>query len=191
MVLIYYAQVHCRWLPFTDNKGKNAANYFKETDVTDQGGKWLNWLHSILGRFSTDFRKLKTLSKHLLPNSGWESFSKSKSHSSLCTMQAWFSMGKLSHGHGSRPPTSLPTGFSEWGLGHISHAWNDSLYWFIGILILTNHYCCCRSYCHLNQSSAANSFTHSWTVALPSACHFLSPKDSLEIKFSTGVRIMG
>ena len=22
--------------------------------------------------------------------------------------------------------TSLPTGFSEWGLGHISHAWNDS-----------------------------------------------------------------
>ena len=86
MVLIYYAQVHCRWLPFTDNKGKNAANYFKEKDVTDQGGKWLNCLHSILGRFSTDFRKLKTLSKHLLPNSGWESFSKSKSHSSLGTM---------------------------------------------------------------------------------------------------------
>ena len=23
---------------------------------------------------------------------------------------------------------SLPTGFSEWGLGHISHAWNSSLY---------------------------------------------------------------
>ena len=45
---------------FRDNKGKNAANYFKEKDVTDQGGKWLNWLHSILGRFSTDFRKLKT-----------------------------------------------------------------------------------------------------------------------------------
>ena len=32
-----------------------------------QGEKWLNWLHSILGRFSTDFRKLKILSKHLLP----------------------------------------------------------------------------------------------------------------------------
>ena len=59
MVLIYYAQVGCRCLPFTDNKGKNAANYFKEKDVTDQGEKWLNWLHSILGRFSTDFRKLK------------------------------------------------------------------------------------------------------------------------------------
>ena len=52
---------------FTDNKGQNAANYFQEKDVTDQGGKWLNWLHSILGRFSTDFRKLKILSKHLLP----------------------------------------------------------------------------------------------------------------------------
>ena len=68
MVFIYYAQVHCRWLPFTDNKGKN-ANYFKEKDVTDHGGKWLNWLHSILGRFSMDFRKLKIFSKHLLPQS--------------------------------------------------------------------------------------------------------------------------
>ena len=54
---------------FTDNQGHNAANYFKEKDVTDQGGKWLNWLHSILGRFGTDFRKLKILSKHLLPQS--------------------------------------------------------------------------------------------------------------------------
>ena len=34
------------------------ANYFKVKDVTDHGGKLLNWLHSILGRFSTDFRKL-------------------------------------------------------------------------------------------------------------------------------------
>ena len=58
MVLIYYAQFRFRWLPFTDNKGKNVANYFKEKDVTDQGEKWLNWLYSILGRFSTDFRKL-------------------------------------------------------------------------------------------------------------------------------------
>ena len=74
MVLIYCAQVHCRWLPFTDNKGKNDANYFKEKDVTDQGGKWLNWLHSILGRFSTDFRKLKILSKHLLPQSSLREF---------------------------------------------------------------------------------------------------------------------
>ena len=43
---------------FTDNKGKNVANYFKEKYVADQGEKWMNWLHSILGRFSTDFRKL-------------------------------------------------------------------------------------------------------------------------------------
>ena len=52
------AQVCCRRLPFIDNKGKNVAKYFKGKDVADQGEKWLNWLHSILGRFSTDFRKL-------------------------------------------------------------------------------------------------------------------------------------
>ena len=58
MVPIYYAQVRCRWSPFTDNKGKNAVNYFKGKDVPDGGEKRLSWLHSILGRFSTDFRKL-------------------------------------------------------------------------------------------------------------------------------------
>ena len=42
MVLIYSAQVHYRWLPLKDNKGKNIANYFKEKDVADQGEKWLN-----------------------------------------------------------------------------------------------------------------------------------------------------
>ena len=61
-------------------------------------------------------------------NSGWGSFSKSKSHSSLGTMQAWFPTGEPIHGRGSCPPTSLPTGFSEWGLGHISHVWNGSPY---------------------------------------------------------------
>ena len=40
--------------------------YFKEKDVTAQGG---NCSHSILGWFSTDFRKMKILSKHLLPQS--------------------------------------------------------------------------------------------------------------------------
>ena len=64
-------------------------------------------------------------------NSGWGSFSKSKSHSSLGTMQAWFSTGEPIHGCGSCPPTSIPTGFSEWGLSHISHAWNGSPHrWF-------------------------------------------------------------
>ena len=67
MVFIYYAQVCLGWLPFTENKGEDVANCIKEKDVTAQGGKWLNWLYSILGRFSTDFRKLKILSKHLLP----------------------------------------------------------------------------------------------------------------------------
>ena len=101
MVLIYYAQVHCRWLPFTDNKGKNAANYFKKKDVTAQGGKWLNWLHSILGRFSTDFRKLRYSVNICCLNPGWGSFSKSKSHSSLRTMQAWVPPGEPISGHGS------------------------------------------------------------------------------------------
>ena len=33
MVLIYYAQVHFRWLPFTENKGEDVANYIKEKDI--------------------------------------------------------------------------------------------------------------------------------------------------------------
>ena len=56
-------------LQVTPFKGKNVANYFKENDVIDQGEKWLNWLHSILGRFTSDFRKLKICSKHSLPQS--------------------------------------------------------------------------------------------------------------------------
>ena len=34
----------------------------------------------------------------------------------------------MSLGVGPAHRTSLPTGFSEWGLGHISHTWNGSLY---------------------------------------------------------------
>ena len=30
MALIYYAQACCRWLPFTDNKGEDVADFFKE-----------------------------------------------------------------------------------------------------------------------------------------------------------------
>ena len=59
MVLIYYAQVHFGWLLFTEDKGEDVANYIKEEGYLQmQREKWLNWLHSILGRFSTDFRKL-------------------------------------------------------------------------------------------------------------------------------------
>ena len=68
MVLTYYTQFCCRWLPFTDNKGKNIANYFKEKDVTDQGKSgwtgytpYLGGLAQILGSY------FKVCSKHLLP----------------------------------------------------------------------------------------------------------------------------
>ena len=30
MTLIYYAQVRFRWLPFTENKGEDVANYIKK-----------------------------------------------------------------------------------------------------------------------------------------------------------------
>ena len=30
MVLIYYAQVCFRWLPFTENKGEDVANYIRK-----------------------------------------------------------------------------------------------------------------------------------------------------------------
>ena len=46
---------------------KDVTNYFKEKNVTAQGG---SFSHSILGWFNTDFRKLKILSKHLLPQLG-------------------------------------------------------------------------------------------------------------------------
>ena len=49
MVLIYYAQVHYRWLPFTENKGEDVANYIKEEGYLQmQWEKQLNWIHSSL-----------------------------------------------------------------------------------------------------------------------------------------------
>ena len=89
-----------------------------------QREKWSQGLGSKPGRSSPDFRKIKTLSKHLLASGYF--FSKSKSHSSQGTMQAWFPTGELIHGRGSCLPASLSTGFSEWGLIHISHAWHGS-----------------------------------------------------------------
>ena len=53
MVLIYYAQVHHRWLPFKDNKGQNTANYLKEKDLQLKGETahtpYLGGLAQILG----------------------------------------------------------------------------------------------------------------------------------------------
>ena len=50
MVLIYHAEVHFRWSHFTDNKGEEVANYYKEKGYLQmQRKKWLNWLHLSLG----------------------------------------------------------------------------------------------------------------------------------------------
>ena len=49
MLLIYYAQVRFRRLPFTDNKGEDVASYIKEEGYLQmQRKKWSNWLHSSL-----------------------------------------------------------------------------------------------------------------------------------------------
>ena len=49
-LLIYYAQVRFGWLPFTENKGEDVANYIKEEGYLQmQREKWLNWLHLSLG----------------------------------------------------------------------------------------------------------------------------------------------
>ena len=92
------------------------------------GGKWLNWLHSILGWFSTDFRKLKILSKHLLPQSRVREFQEKQ-----VSEEPRYRAGLIPH-RSSCPwawlllPDLGPTGFSEWDLGCISPTWNSSLY---------------------------------------------------------------
>ena len=135
--IVFLGPLHQRWSSFTmqrfvlsgyllqTTKERMSLNTSKKDICNVKGEMVKNRLCSIPGRSSSDFRKIKILSKHLLA-SGWGSFSKSKSHSSQGTMQAWFPTGELIHGHGSCPPTSLPTGFSKWGLSHISHEWNSS-----------------------------------------------------------------
>ena len=50
MVLIYYAQVRFRWLPFTENKGEDIANYVKKEGYMKMSReKWWSWLYSSLG----------------------------------------------------------------------------------------------------------------------------------------------
>ena len=59
MVLIYYAQVRFRWLPFTENKGEDVANYIKKERIfANIKGKVVELVALVLGRFSIDFRKL-------------------------------------------------------------------------------------------------------------------------------------
>ena len=66
MVLIYYAQVCFRWLPFTDNKGKNVANYFKEKKVCKSRGKVVELVTLHTWEVWHNFRNLKIVSKRLL-----------------------------------------------------------------------------------------------------------------------------
>ena len=56
---------------------------------------------SILGRFSTDLGSWRYSVNICCLNPEWGSFSKSKSHSSLGTMQAWFPTGEPVRGCGS------------------------------------------------------------------------------------------
>ena len=123
MILIYHAQVHHRWLPFKDDKDRTLLITSKRRMLQLKGEAahppYLGDLTQTLGRWRYSVNICCF-------NSGWGSFSKSKSHSSQGTMQAWFPTGEPVCGCGSCPPTSLPTGFSEWGLSHISHAWNGS-----------------------------------------------------------------
>ena len=57
MVLIYYAQVPFRWLPFTENKGEDVANYIKKPRIfANVKGKVVEQVTLVLGRFSIDFR---------------------------------------------------------------------------------------------------------------------------------------
>ena len=59
MILIYCAQVHFRWLPFTENKGEDVANYIKKKRIfANVKGKVVELVTLLLRRFSTDFRKL-------------------------------------------------------------------------------------------------------------------------------------
>ena len=59
MVLIYYPQVRFRWLPFTENKGEDVANYIKKKRIfANVKGKVVELVTLLLRRFSTDFRKL-------------------------------------------------------------------------------------------------------------------------------------
>ena len=59
MDLIYYGQVRFRWLPFTENKGEDVANYIKKRRIfANVKGKVVELVTLVLGRFGIDFSKL-------------------------------------------------------------------------------------------------------------------------------------
>ena len=155
-------------------QGKNLANYFKEKDVTDQGEKWLNWLHSILERFSSDFRKLKICSNICCLNPVWGSFIKSKSHSSLGTTQAWFPTGEPVCGCGSRVPDLAPHWLFWVGAGlHFPHLERFPIMLFQ------------QSQCHYSSDWSRKSekaSKQSSITNLPSHPTFISQKTTLQCK---------
>ena len=66
MVLLYYAKVCSGWLSFA-GKGEDVSEYIKGGYLQCEGRSGRNRLCSISGRSSSDFGKIKILSKHLLP----------------------------------------------------------------------------------------------------------------------------
>ena len=57
MVLIYYAQVRFRRLPFTENKGEDVANLKGKGRIfANVKGKVVELVTLVLGRFSIDFK---------------------------------------------------------------------------------------------------------------------------------------
>ena len=64
-VLLYYAKVCFGWLSFTDKERVSLST--SKVDICNVKGEVVEGLGSIPGRSSPDFRKIKILSKHLLP----------------------------------------------------------------------------------------------------------------------------
>ena len=74
--IVFLGTLHQGWSSFTMHRfvsggyllqTKGVTKYIKEGYLQCKGRSGWNWLCSILGRSSSDFRKLKILSKHFLP----------------------------------------------------------------------------------------------------------------------------
>ena len=87
MVLIYYSQVCLGWLSLQTQERKSLST--SKGDICNVKGEMVEKTLSHTWGVCPDSGKIRILSKHLLPQFRVrEFFSKSKSHSSLCTMQA-------------------------------------------------------------------------------------------------------
>ena len=97
MVLIYYAQVHYL-LQTTKERMLLITSKRRMLQIKGKSG-WTGYT-PYLGGLAQILRSSRYSVNICCLNSGWGSFSKSKSHSSLATMQAWFSTGEPVHGRG-------------------------------------------------------------------------------------------